>query len=86
MRKSEGLYRDGERLMTEKEVSEWLNIPLATLRTLRYRREKKGPPHTKVGGAVRYSPTALRQYLESNTNDPSEKFILDIERKTKKSA
>lgn len=85
-RRSETLFKEGERLLTEHEASDWLNVPVATLRTLRYRQEKKGPPYTKVGGAVRYSPTALRQYLESNTHDPSQKLVLEAERKLKRSA
>jgi len=73
------LYDDKEKLLTEQETAEWLNMPLSRLRTLRTRPEGKGPPYTKIGGAVRYSRAALRQYLESNTHDPSQKFILEIE-------
>lgn len=84
MGRAEDIYKEGERLLTEKEVAEWLNVPLSTIRTLRYKETKKGPPHTKVGGSVRYSPTAVRQYLQSNTKDPSEKFIFEVERRASK--
>lgn len=84
MKRHEGLYREGERLLTEEEAAEWLNVSLSALRTLRHKPQRRGPPFTKVGGQVRYSPTALRLYLEGNSQDPGERFVLDIERRASK--
>lgn len=50
-------------LMTEVEISERLNVSLASLR--RWRLEGRGPRFVKVGSLVRYRPEDLDQWLAS---------------------
>ena len=52
--------------LTEKQLAEQLNVPVATLRTWRARSE--GPPYTKLGPrAIRYSWPAVMEYLARRT-------------------
>jgi Helix-turn-helix domain len=48
-------------LMTEDEVSSWLNVSVAALR--RWRLQKRGPVFIKVGSLVRYRPEDLESWL-----------------------
>jgi excisionase family DNA binding protein len=50
-------------LMTEIELSERLNVSLASLR--RWRLEGRGPRFVKVGSLVRYRPEDLDEWLAS---------------------
>lgn len=50
-------------LMTEIELSEQLNVSLASLR--RWRLEGRGPRFVKVGSLVRYRPEDLDEWLAS---------------------
>jgi len=50
-------------LMTEVELSERLNVSLASLR--RWRLEGHGPRFVKVGSLVRYRPEDLDEWLAS---------------------
>jgi hypothetical protein len=50
-------------LMTEQEVSKWLNVSVASLR--RWRLLRLGPPFLKVGSLVRYPPEDLEAWLAS---------------------
>jgi excisionase family DNA binding protein len=50
-------------LMTEVELSERLNVSLASLR--RWRLEGRGPRFVKVGSLVRYRPEDLDEWLAS---------------------
>jgi excisionase family DNA binding protein len=50
-------------LMTEVELSERLNVSLASLR--RWRLEGRGPRFIKVGSLVRYRPEDLDEWLAS---------------------
>lgn len=52
-------------LLTENEVAELLSVSVAWLQKCRWRREG-GPPHVKIGRAVRYEPAALRCWIEAN--------------------
>lgn len=52
------------RLLTTAELSEWLQIPVATLHRWRY--EHKGPPASKVGRHLRYREEDVLAWLESN--------------------
>lgn len=53
-----------ERLWTEIETGEYLNIAVGTLQQWRY--EKKGPPWFKLPtGAVRYNPQAVIDWSTS---------------------
>jgi hypothetical protein len=51
-----------EALLNEFEVSEKLQISVASLRRRRVLRQ--GPPFVKVGPLVRYRPEALDQWVE----------------------
>jgi hypothetical protein len=51
-----------EALLNEFEVSEKLQISVASLRRRRILRQ--GPPFVKVGPLVRYRPEALDQWVE----------------------
>ncbi len=61
-----------ERLLNEKEVAELFSIKVVTLR--RWRWLGTGPRFLKIGGAVRYDPQVLKNYLSdrarTSTSDP----------------
>ena len=50
--------------MTEKEVSELLRIEPDTLKHWRF--QKKGPAYYKLGGAVRYRQSELKDFISSS--------------------
>jgi len=50
-------------LMTEEQVSELLNVSVASLR--RWRLERRGPAFIKVGSLVRYKPEDLELWLRA---------------------
>jgi predicted DNA-binding transcriptional regulator AlpA len=55
------------RLITEKEVSVWLRVSIATLR--RWRMLKRGPSFRRLGGhhgAVRYATEDVERYIEAS--------------------
>jgi predicted DNA-binding transcriptional regulator AlpA len=58
-----------ERLLSERELSAICNIPEGTLRALRSTGRTAGPRFIKIGGAVRYRPSDVHAFLESNTHD-----------------
>lgn len=51
-----------ERLLTIKEVADYLGVPVATLYQWRYRRE--GPPGFRIGGLVRYRRSDVDAWIE----------------------
>jgi excisionase family DNA binding protein len=51
--------------MTPQELAEYLQINPDTLR--QWARRNKGPAYIMVEGARRYSPDAVREYLEHRT-------------------
>jgi predicted DNA-binding transcriptional regulator AlpA len=51
-----------EALLNETQVSETLQVSLASLR--RWRVLGQGPRYVKVGGLVRYRPEAINQWVE----------------------
>jgi predicted DNA-binding transcriptional regulator AlpA len=51
-----------ERLLTVAEVADWLGIAEGTLRY--WRHIHRGPRSLTVGGAVRYRPTDIEDWLE----------------------
>jgi excisionase family DNA binding protein len=53
--------------MTPAELAEYLNTTTVHLKRMRDR--GNGPPSTKVGKFVRYSPAAVDRWLEDNTED-----------------
>ena len=60
------------RLLKEDEAAQILSLEVATLR--RWRWSGRGPRFLKLGGAVRYDPQQLKDYLakqvRSSTSDP----------------
>jgi hypothetical protein len=57
-----------EALVTEVEAARTLNLAVHTLRNWRAR--QVGPAYVKLGGAVRYIPGALRDYIQARTLRP----------------
>jgi hypothetical protein len=52
-----------DKLLTEAEASEMLDVPAVTLRIWRFR--KKGPAYLKIGDRIiRYRQSVLTQYLK----------------------
>lgn len=62
------------RLLTEQQVHEWLQIPVATLRDMRVRPKRDPLPFTKIGGAVRYREDLLLKWIERNTFDCTDEW------------
>lgn len=52
-----------ESLLDEKDVSRLLKRSLASIR--RDRLMRKGVPYVRIGGCVRYTPQALREFLNA---------------------
>lgn len=55
------------RMLTEEQVSEWIGVPIATLRTMRSRPAKDPIPFTKIGKFVRYREDLILKWIERNT-------------------
>ena len=56
-------------LLTTREASDVLHIPIGTLRSWRFL--GKGPPWVKIEGAVRYDAAELQKYIDENRCLPS---------------
>jgi hypothetical protein len=54
-----------EPLLTENEAAKVLNLKPGTLRNWRCR--NRGPDYVHAGEAVRYAPSALRDYVQIRT-------------------
>jgi hypothetical protein len=54
-----------ERLVDEHAAAVWLGVAAATVR--RWRWQGGGPAFIRVGRHVRYTPAALRAYVEHRT-------------------
>jgi predicted DNA-binding transcriptional regulator AlpA len=54
-----------QELLTEKQVASYLTISPSTLR--KWRMMRRGPRFTKLGKAVRYSPSAVIEYMEARS-------------------
>jgi predicted site-specific integrase-resolvase len=70
------------KLLTEKEVSEWLGIPEATLKTQRSRppKNRKPIPYIELpNGKVRYREDIVNQYIEESQRDSTD--VRHIQRK-----
>ena len=55
-----------ERLMTPPEVADLLQIPVSTL--YRWRYERRGPASVRVGRVLRYKPSELQAWIESQAD------------------
>ncbi len=51
------------RLLNESEAAEFLSLAPKTL--ARWRWSGKPPPFLKIGGAVRYDPAVLQEFIEA---------------------
>jgi hypothetical protein len=56
------------RMLTETEVSEWLQIPVATLRSERSRPPHDPLPFVRLGRSVRYPEDQILKWIERNTH------------------
>jgi len=54
---------EARRLWTDKEVAEFLNVSLASVR--RWRLTHFGPPFYRVGANIRYDPGLCAEWLKS---------------------
>lgn len=57
-----------ETLLNESDAAAILNVAVHTLRN--WRAAGRGPSVVKIGSCVRYSPSGLRDYIESRTRQP----------------
>lgn len=59
-------------LLTTQEVSEWLQVPVTTLREWRSRRSATGPPFVTISSRqVRYRRSAVQEWLEAQETRPT---------------
>jgi hypothetical protein len=54
-----------QQLLNEAETAQRLRCTVAALR--RWRRERRGPRFVRMGRLIRYSETALIEFIESHT-------------------
>ena len=52
-------------LLTSQQVADILGVKIDTVE--KWRGQKRGPAFIRVGGLVRYRPSAIEFYLESQT-------------------
>ena len=57
---------DQQRLLSARQLADYLQIPLATLYQWRYRGE--GPPGFKLGNHVRYRWTDIQTWLDTHAD------------------
>lgn len=58
----------GGLVMTTQEVAQALRVDQSTL--VRWRVNNEGPAFVRMGGRVRYRPSAIEAWLEGNTINP----------------
>lgn len=73
--KAQAQGRGEKRLMTVREASQYLAVPIATLYT---RVWKRTIPFVRLGRSVRFDRKVLDQLIESNTVQPTEQYF-DVE-------
>ena len=56
-----------ERLLTVQELSDYLGIPVATLYD--WRVDHRGPKAVKLGHALRYPESAIRNWIQERLDD-----------------
>ena len=56
-----------ERLLTVQELSDYLGIPVATLYD--WRVDRRGPKAVKLGQALRYPESAIRDWIQERLDD-----------------
>lgn len=57
-----------ERLLTEKDVADRLNVNVQTLRNWRF--QGRNLPYVKIGRSVRYKDGVVADFIEENTVAP----------------
>lgn len=62
-----------ERLLSVREVAEWLGLGEGTIYNLRSRGE--GPPGFRVGGLVKYDRAEVSQWLQQQREHPREMAV-----------
>ena len=55
------------RLLEKKKASEYLGLPLYTLRRIFYESSQKKPAPTRIGHRVYFTPEALDQFVTEHT-------------------
>jgi hypothetical protein len=53
-----------ERLLSEREVADWLHVGYSTAKKRRAAGGDDWPPHLVVAGTIRYDPEAVRRWLD----------------------
>jgi excisionase family DNA binding protein len=59
---------ENRRLLSIEEVAEYLDVPVATVRT--WRANKSGPRGIRVGKRLRYRPSEIELWLELRSDPP----------------
>jgi excisionase family DNA binding protein len=59
---------EDRRLLSIEEVAEYLDVPVATVRT--WRANKSGPRGIRVGKHVRYRPSDVELWLDLRSDPP----------------
>lgn len=70
------------RLLTSDDAALLLGVPVATLRTLRYRRRGYGPRAVQVGGSIHYRLADLLAWIDDHTEDAEENVAESISRRS----
>jgi len=60
-----------KKYLNEKEVSKLLGIPRGSLANDRWL--KKGLPHVRIGGRIRYAISDINKYIEDNRIIPEQR-------------
>lgn len=66
VQKQEGTVQRLEKLIGVEELAELLGVPVRTVYSWRSR--GVGPRGIRVGGAVKYEPSEVRRYLDSQVD------------------
>jgi excisionase family DNA binding protein len=64
----EGSPRVGSEPLTETEAAARLGLKVPTLRA--WRSQGRGPAYIRLGRAIRYLPTDIDEFLQSNRHRP----------------
>lgn len=62
-----------EKLLTQSDVAEWLQVTNRTLE--RWRDVRKGPKYRKIGGAVRYVRQDVQDWIDGQIVETNLKLV-----------